>query len=107
MILISLSPTVADYPEEHIYKKWELRERNYKRMGIENREYECRKLIRGVFLQDVITGDEIISDSYELKEVDGIVYEADCSMITIGAVTVGTLPRSSRTIPRAFSTIGE
>ncbi|THV48804.1 hypothetical protein BGAL_0227g00150 [Botrytis galanthina] len=43
-----------------------------------------------IIFKDVITGDEIISDSYDLKEVDGIVYEVDCSMITIGAVTVDT-----------------
>ncbi|KAF6843775.1 translationally-controlled tumor protein [Colletotrichum musicola] len=41
-------------------------------------------------VQDIITGDEIISDSYDLKEVDGIVYEADCAMITEGAVSVDT-----------------
>lgn len=41
-------------------------------------------------LQDIITDDEIISDSYDLKEVDGIVYEADCAMIIEGAVEVGT-----------------
>lgn len=48
-------------------------------------------------LQDILSGDEIISDSYDLKEVDGIVYEADCAMITEGAVEVGAyifLPRS-------------
>lgn len=39
--------------------------------------------------QDLLTDDEIISDSYNLKEVDGIVYEADCAMITEGAVDVG------------------
>jgi hypothetical protein len=39
-------------------------------------------------LQDIITGDEIISDSYDLKEVDGVVYEVDCAMITLGAVEV-------------------
>ncbi|KAJ4390470.1 hypothetical protein N0V85_007186 [Neurospora sp. IMI 360204] len=37
---------------------------------------------------DIITGDEIISDSYDLKEVDGIAYEADCAMIEEGAVNV-------------------
>jgi len=43
-------------------------------------------------LQDAIaTGkDEILSDSYKLKEVDGVVYEADCAMIEIGAVDVST-----------------
>ncbi|RDA87275.1 hypothetical protein CP532_1333, partial [Ophiocordyceps camponoti-leonardi (nom. inval.)] len=38
---------------------------------------------------DLLTDDEIISDSYELKEVDGIVYEADCAMITEEAVNGG------------------
>jgi hypothetical protein len=34
--------------------------------------------------QDIITGDELISDSYDLKLVDGAVYEADCKKITVG-----------------------
>jgi len=38
----------------------------------------------------LISGDEIISDSYDLKEVDGVVYEVDCAMITLGAVEVNT-----------------
>ncbi|EME47225.1 hypothetical protein DOTSEDRAFT_122601, partial [Dothistroma septosporum NZE10] len=33
---------------------------------------------------DLITGDEVISDSYEIKEVDGAVYEADCKKISVG-----------------------
>lgn len=41
-------------------------------------------------LQDIITDDEIISDSYDLKLIDGIVYEADCAMITEEAVNVGS-----------------
>ncbi|PKS10172.1 hypothetical protein jhhlp_001922 [Lomentospora prolificans] len=41
-----------------------------------------------IIYKDIISGDEIISDSYDLKEVDGIVYEADCAMITEGAVEV-------------------
>ncbi|KAM0334403.1 hypothetical protein ACHAQA_001429 [Verticillium albo-atrum] len=40
--------------------------------------------------KDVLTGDEIISDSYDLKEVGGVVYEADCAMIELGAVSVNT-----------------
>jgi len=44
--------------------------------------------------QDILTGDEVISDSYDMKEVDNIVYEADCAMITLGAVEVG-MSRSS------------
>jgi hypothetical protein len=41
-----------------------------------------------ILYQDIITGDEIISDSYDLKEIDGTVYEVDCAMITLGAVEV-------------------
>ena len=40
-------------------------------------------------LQDIITDDEIVSDSYNIKEVDGAVYEADCTKITIGGETFG------------------
>lgn len=39
-------------------------------------------------MQDILSGDEIISDSYDIKEVDGTVYEIDCQMITLGAVEV-------------------
>jgi len=37
-----------------------------------------------IIYKDLITGDEIISDSYDLKEVDGVAYEADCKKITVG-----------------------
>lgn len=40
-------------------------------------------------MQDIITGDELISDSYDLKEIDGTVYEADCKKITIGNENIG------------------
>lgn len=42
-----------------------------------------------IIFKDIITDDEMISDSYDLKEVDGIVYEADCAMIEEGGVEVG------------------
>lgn len=32
----------------------------------------------------------MISDSYDLKDVNGIVFEVDCAMVTEGGVTVGT-----------------
>ncbi|GAA5969356.1 hypothetical protein JCM3765_001278 [Sporobolomyces pararoseus] len=40
---------------------------------------------------DILTGDELISDAYDVKLVDDIVYEADCQMITIkeGEVDIG------------------
>ena len=41
-------------------------------------------------LSSSFTGDEIISDSYDLKDVGGIVFEADCAMITEEAVEVST-----------------
>jgi hypothetical protein len=30
-----------------------------------------------------------MSDSYDMNEIDGVVYEVDCAMITEGAVSVG------------------
>jgi len=41
-----------------------------------------------IIFKDAVTHDEIISDSYDMKEVDGVVYEIDCQMITEGAVEV-------------------
>ncbi|KAI0902464.1 translationally-controlled tumor protein [Annulohypoxylon nitens] len=45
-----------------------------------------------IIFRDALTEskDELLSDSFKLKEVDGIAYEADCSMIEIGAVDVDT-----------------
>ncbi|RDL40573.1 Mss4-like protein [Venustampulla echinocandica] len=43
-----------------------------------------------IIYKDIITGDEIISDSYDLKLIDNVVYECDCQMITLGAVDVNT-----------------
>ena len=45
-----------------------------------------RVLIRTT--QDLVTGDEIISDSYPLKDVDDVVYEVDCKKVTLGGVNV-------------------
>ncbi|KAI9853312.1 MAG: hypothetical protein M1824_001342 [Vezdaea acicularis] len=48
-----------------------------------------------IIYKDIITGDEIISDSYDLKEVDSIVYEVDCKMITKGGeenINIGANP---------------
>lgn len=35
-----------------------------------------------IIYTDIITGDEIISDTFRMKEVDGVVYEIDGKMIT-------------------------
>ncbi|KAI5201877.1 hypothetical protein E4T39_05040 [Aureobasidium subglaciale] len=40
--------------------------------------------------KDVITGDEMISDSYDLKVTDNVIYEADCARITVGGDNIGT-----------------
>ncbi|PPQ72577.1 hypothetical protein CVT26_003708 [Gymnopilus dilepis] len=45
--------------------------------------------------EDIITGDELFSDAFPLKEVDGIVYEVDCQMITVKAgadIDIGANP---------------
>ncbi|KAI0254681.1 translationally controlled tumor-associated [Lactifluus subvellereus] len=43
---------------------------------------------------DILTGDEMFSDAFPIKEVDGIVYEVNCQMITIkeGDVDIGANP---------------
>jgi len=46
--------------------------------------------------QDIITGDEIVSDSYDIKEVDGAVYEVDCKKISVGGETFGESFADSR-----------
>lgn len=38
-----------------------------------------------------MTGDEVISDSYDMKEVDDTVYEVNCKKITLGADNFGPL----------------
>ena len=37
-----------------------------------------------LIFEDVISGDELLSDAYDVKLVDGAVYEADCAMVTVG-----------------------
>jgi len=52
----------------------------------------CLKLHRVHVLtrpQDILTDDEIISDSYDLKEIDGVAYEVDCKKISIGGESFG------------------
>merc|ERR1712036_77406 len=43
-----------------------------------------------IIYKDILTDDEIISDVYDLKEIDGVVYEADCKMIKIGGESFDT-----------------
>ncbi|KAI0750799.1 translationally controlled tumor-associated [Daedaleopsis nitida] len=44
---------------------------------------------------DVISGDEMFSDAFPIKEIDDIVYEVDCQLITVKAgadVDIGANP---------------
>ncbi|KAH7407004.1 Mss4-like protein [Phaeosphaeria sp. MPI-PUGE-AT-0046c] len=43
-----------------------------------------------IIFKDILTDDEIISDSYDIKEIDGVAYEADCKKITIGGESFDT-----------------
>ncbi|KAK9471897.1 translationally controlled tumor protein [Dipodascopsis tothii] len=44
--------------------------------------------------KDILTGDEMISDAYDLTLVDDAVYEANCSMVQVGQgdVDIGANP---------------
>lgn len=50
----------------------------------------------------------MISDVYDLKEVDGVLYEADCAMITVSkGGDVGTcLEPNSSTVTNSYTDIG-
>lgn len=53
-----------------------------------------------IIFKDIITEDEMISDSYDLKEVaDGIAFEADCAMIEEGGVEVGMFCLAGYSVP--------
>ena len=45
-------------------------------------------------VQDIVSGDEIISDTYNLKDIDDVVYEVDCRKVTKGQdnVDIGANP---------------
>jgi len=43
-----------------------------------------------IIFKDILTDDEIISDSYDLKEIDGVAYEVDCKKISIGGESFDT-----------------
>ncbi|ODV78189.1 translationally controlled tumor protein [Suhomyces tanzawaensis NRRL Y-17324] len=34
--------------------------------------------------KDIFTDDELLSDAYDLTEVDGVILEADCAMVKVG-----------------------
>ncbi|KAL8381711.1 hypothetical protein RB595_005813 [Gaeumannomyces hyphopodioides] len=43
-----------------------------------------------IIYKDIMCDDEMVSDSFDVKLVDDIVYEAECAMITLDAVNVDT-----------------
>ncbi len=43
-----------------------------------------------LIFKDLISGDELMSDSYDMNLIDGVVYEVNCSMITLGALEINT-----------------
>ncbi|KAI9721240.1 MAG: hypothetical protein M1812_002401 [Candelaria pacifica] len=43
-----------------------------------------------IIYKDILTGDEIISDTWNLKEIDGAVYEVDCKSVTKGIENIDT-----------------
>ncbi|KAG7692946.1 hypothetical protein KL930_004295 [Ogataea haglerorum] len=48
-----------------------------------------------IIYKDVISGDELLSDAYDIKEVDGAIYEADCQMVQVKAgadIDIGANP---------------
>lgn len=48
-----------------------------------------------IIYKDVVSGDELASDAFPIKEVDGAVYEVECAMISVsndGNVDIGANP---------------
>ncbi|KAL8968184.1 MAG: hypothetical protein Q9183_002582 [Haloplaca sp. 2 TL-2023] len=47
-----------------------------------------------IIYKDIVTGDEIISDTYNLVEKEDAVYEVDCKKVTIGSdnIDIGANP---------------
>lgn len=38
-----------------------------------------------IIYTDIFSGDELLSDAYDIKLVDDVVYEADCQMVQVSA----------------------
>lgn len=49
-----------------------------------------------IIYKDIISGDELLSDAYDITEVDGVIYEANCDMVRVGGdnIDIGANPSS-------------
>jgi hypothetical protein len=63
-----------------------------------------------IIYKDIVTEsrDELLADSFDITEVDGVLYEVNCSMVEIGAVNVdtdenGVYPLHCSTLPKQLS----
>ncbi|CDO95408.1 unnamed protein product [Kluyveromyces dobzhanskii CBS 2104] len=47
-----------------------------------------------IIYTDIISGDELLSDAYDLQLVDGVIYEANCDMVKVGGdnIDIGANP---------------
>ncbi|AET39595.1 Tma19p Ecym_4562 [Eremothecium cymbalariae DBVPG len=47
-----------------------------------------------IIFKDLISGDELLSDAYDIKLVDEVIYEADCAMVKVGGdnIDIGANP---------------
>lgn len=47
-----------------------------------------------IIYNDIFSGDELLSDAYDLKLVDDVIYEADCAMVKVGGdnIDIGANP---------------
>lgn len=47
-----------------------------------------------IIFKDIFSNDELLSDAYDVKEVDGVIYEADCAMVKVGGddIDIGANP---------------
>ena len=40
-----------------------------------------------IIYKDIFSNDELLSDAYDAKLVDDVIYEADCAMVNVGGTT--------------------
>lgn len=47
-----------------------------------------------IIYNDIFSGDELLSDAYDLKLVDDVIYEGDCAMVKVGGdnIDIGANP---------------